>query len=95
MKHAGKGLKNSLKRLYVANKNNEIIQTYEEKEKIENIIFKHNSHHYRAAYKTPMHKDKIHDKLQHKEVWNAILDGKLNPSDCTNSNVYKFLALLK
>ena len=94
-KHAGKGIKSSLKRFHKVDNSNTIIQTFTEKEQIEDTIFEHNTHHYRAACNTQMYKDKIYPKLQHNDVRNAILDGTLSPSQCNNENVYKFLVLLK
>ena len=94
-KHAGKGVKTSLKRVHEVNQNNEIIQTHTEKEAIEQIIFNHNKNHYREACNTPMYKDKIYQKLQQDDTRDTILDGNLDPSECDNEDVYKFLSLLK
>ena len=76
-------------------KRDKIIQTYADKEQIEKAIFDHNTCYCKTAYKTEIFKDKIYNKLRNDKVRNSTLDGNLDPNECGNKNMCKFLKLLK
>ena len=94
-KYAGKGVKGSLKRLYIVNEKDQIVQTYIDKESIEDNIRKHNIKHFTQAHRTDMYNDKIYVELTNPIIKDKILNGDLDKEDCDSKNVWKFLSLLK
>jgi len=94
-KHAGKGIKGSLKRLHIINHNNEIQKTIIDKESIENEIMKYNTKHFKEAHQSKTFKDKIYAELHNDVIRNNILNGQLTSNQCDYEDVWKFLKLLK
>ena len=75
--------------------NEQIVNAIAQKEKIEEVMFHHNTTYYQQAMQTLMCQDKTCNKLQEDEIRNNILDGKLKRNQCDNGDVYQFLTLLK
>ena len=94
-KHVGKGACGSLKILHEKDEGMRIIKTHTKRKKIEEEIKKHNTKHFSMAIETKMHQDKIHAKLDDKEIRKKILEGKLKREDCDDKDVFEFLQLLK
>ena len=94
-KHVGKGVNGSLKFLHEKDEGMRMIKTHTKRKKTEEEITKHNTKHFSMAIETKMHQDKIHAKLDDKEIRKKILEGKLKREDCDDKDVFEFLQLLK
>jgi len=62
-KHAGRGVRGNIKRLYQVDFNNKIISTFLDCKSIKEEIIKYNKHHFQKAHNTEVYKDKIYVKL--------------------------------
>ena len=76
-KHAGKGMKNSLKLLKIVNDDGEIIKIIMARKEIEEKLIKFNRSHYQKANETKVCQDKIHRKLGDNIIRDKILNGQL------------------
>ena len=94
-RHAGKGQRNSIKRLHEANNNDEIVETCVERSKIENELMKYDKIHFTQAHRTIAYDDKTHEKLRMDNVRNKTLKGNIQRHYCDNENMCRFLKLLK
>ena len=90
-KHAGKGVKGNLKRLRIINDNQAIQQTIIDKEQIEREIINYNQNHFKQAYQSEMHNDRIYAELDNNEIRNNIFNGQLRHDQCENENAHEFL----
>ena len=94
-KHVGKGKKNLLKRIKLANENNKVIKECQDRTNIEAEIARYNKKHFRQSYSSKAFKDRIYSQLKYNEVRDKILNGTLQRNECDNQDVYDFLKLLK
>ena len=94
-RHVGKGEKYSIKRLHAVDKNNTIINTYMEQERIEQELSKYNEAHFKKAHDTIAYKDKIYVQLRDDQVRDKILEGRLRKEECNDERVFEFMKLLK
>ena len=67
-RHAGKGQRDSVKRLHEANENQEIVETHVERKKIEEELMKHNISHFQQAHNTIACNDKTCKELRKDNV---------------------------
>ena len=94
-REVGKGKKNSLKRLYIQDKEKNNYKQIIERNKIENEILQYNQKHYKQAYESKAYRDRIYEKLSDDRYRDKILKGELEKCDCDYEEVFKFLSLLK
>ena len=86
-KHIGKGVKGSLKRLYIVNENGEIVKTHIDKETIEEQIQNHKVKHFTKAHSSKMYKDKIYAELNNPQIRDKILNRDLDRGECNSQKV--------
>ena len=91
----GKGNKRSLKQVREVDEQGRVVKEYSDREEIEDAIVKQNLQHFRQAFSSKAYKDKIYNKLQCDDIRDKILTGELEIDECDDSDVYKFLILLK
>ena len=88
-------MKGGVKRLYEVDEQNNIINTYINRESIENKLIEFNKAHFTKAYNTIAYKDKVYNQLQNNQIRDKILSGKIKWEDYDYKDVYNFLKLLK
>ena len=77
------------------NDNNKIIETYDDRGKVEKEIINQNKNHLTKAHDSDIYNDKIHHSLKDDNVRDKILKGEITREDCDSNNIYEFLKLLK
>ena len=93
-RHAGKGSRQSLKRLCINSNDNERSKIIVKREEIEQEIMLFNTKHFKKAHVLKVYDDKIYGELRNNTIRDKILSGELIADDCDNENVFQFLKLL-
>ena len=91
----GKGERDRIKRIYVIDKNQQIKNTYVDRERIQREKCDYNEAHFKKAHDTIAHKDKIYVQLRDDNIRDKILEGNLSREEYDDERVFKFLKLLK
>ena len=94
-RRAGKGARDSFKRVHVVNDNNEIIKTHVKREMIEEETSKFNTKYFTKVHDAIEHRDNTCKKLRKNCVRDRMLKGQLNREECDDEKVHEFLKLLK
>ena len=94
-RHAGKGKRESVKRIHECNNEEVITKSYIDRQSIESKIIEYNTKHFQQAHQSIAYKDKIYDKLKKDEMRNKVLNGEIEEQECDDSRVFEFLKLLK
>ena len=94
-RHAGKGQRDSIKRLHKVNEEQQVVETYADRHSIERELKKHNTIHFQQAHHAIACKDKICKKLRKDETRNKVLNGDTRKEDCDDERVHRSLKLLK
>ena len=93
--YAGKGQRDSMKRLHKVDNNQKIIETYVDRDSIEKALRMYNTQHFKQAHQSITYKDKIYEKLERDEIRDKVLNGNIRKEDCDDERMYQFLKLLK
>ena len=81
-------MKEGVKRLHRVNKNNNIINTYIDRELIENKLIDYNKIRFQKIHDTIIHRDKVYIKLQNNEIGDKILNREIEWDNYNHDNVY-------
>ena len=95
MRYAGKGKRDSMKRIHESNNENVIIKSYADCQSFESKILEFNTKHFQQAHQSIAFKEKIYDKLKKDNMRDRVLNGEIEERDCDDTRVFKFLKSLK
>ena len=84
-----------LKKAIIINIAGEIKKTINNRAELESVLIKQNKIHYSKVFQTKFYNDKIYKKLLNKETRDRILQGMITREECTESDIFEFLTLLK
>ena len=85
----------SLRILYVKDKENRITKTMNDRIVIEAVLIQYNREHYQQAYHMKAFQNLICNELKEDWMRDRILKRQLQTEDYEDPNVYDFLLLLK
>ena len=91
----GKGDNKALSRVIKYNADNQIEKIANDRYSVEKMVMNYNINHFKQAYSSEVCSDKIFPKLTSADVISKTLEGSLEKKDCTFSDVYDFLQLIK
>ena len=91
----GKGIKNSLKQLYMINKTTNTKQIYIKRDNIKIKWLRLNTKNYLKAHAIHVYSNKIHNKSIKEKFCNKIFERDISKEQVKKNVLYSFLSLLK